>query len=99
MLNLNKLKTNNAKKCKITITSQLVDAGSAMASLPNAANIKKASIAFTTTIWPETFKNIVKYKFKFLLDQFLTTFEASSTSTKPIQKQSFSSGSDVSTGS
>ena len=73
MLNLNKLKTNNAKKCKITITSQLVDAGSAMASLPNAANIKKASIAFTTTIWPETFKNIVKYKF--LLDQFLTTFE------------------------
>ena len=54
MLNLNQLKTNNAKKCKITITSQLVDAGSAMASLPNAANIKKASIAFTTTIWPET---------------------------------------------
>ena len=54
MLNLNQLKTNNAKKCKITITSQLVDAGSAMASLANAAKIKKASIAFTTTIWPET---------------------------------------------
>ena len=57
------------KKCKITITSQLVDAGSAMASLPNAANIKKASIAFTTSIWPETCKNIVK---NFLFDQFLT---------------------------
>ena len=57
------------KKCKITITSQLVDAGSAMASLPNAANIKKASIAFTTSIWPATCKNIVK---NFLFDQFLT---------------------------
>ena len=64
-----KFKSIKNKNCKITITSQLVDAGSAMASLPNAANIKKASIAFTTTIWPETCENIVN---NFLFDQFLT---------------------------
>ena len=64
-----KFKSIKNKNCKITITSQLVDAGSAMASLPNAANIKKASIAFTTTIWPEICENIVN---NFLFDQFLT---------------------------
>ena len=63
-----KFKSIKNKKCKITITSQLVDAGSAMASLPNAANIKKASIAFTTSIWPATCKNIVK---TFSLTNFL----------------------------